>query len=205
MIRKERIAARIFKDFIWHFAGHEKELFLTFDDGPNADVTPWVLETLAKYNAKATFFCTGENVMNNQDIYGRAIDEGHSVGNHSFSHLKGWITSNKDYIDDVKKASEFIDSDLFRPPYGKIKPSQSFELKKDYYIIMWDVLTRDYDEDVNPEKCLQYVINHSEGGSIILFHDTLKAIKNLRFVLPRVLEHYSENGFTFKAIDFSKD
>jgi peptidoglycan/xylan/chitin deacetylase (PgdA/CDA1 family) len=205
VIRKERIAARIFKDFIWHFAGHEKELFLTFDDGPNADVTPWVLETLAKYNAKATFFCTGENVMNNQDIYGRAIDEGHSVGNHSFSHLKGWITSNKDYIDDVKKASEFIDSDLFRPPYGKIKPSQSFELKKDYYIIMWDVLTRDYDEDVNPEKCLQYVINHSEGGSIILFHDTLKAIKNLRFVLPRVLEHYSENGFTFKAIDFSKD
>lgn len=204
MIRKERIAARIFKDFIWHFAGHEKELFLTFDDGPNADVTPWVLETLAKYNAKATFFCIGENVMNNQDIYGRVIDEGHSVGNHSFSHLKGWITSNKDYIDDVKKASEFIDSDLFRPPYGKIKPSQSFELKKDYYIIMWDVLTRDYDEDVNPEKCLQYVINHSEGGSIILFHDTLKAIKNLRFVLPRVLEHYSENGFTFKAIDFSK-
>lgn len=205
MIRKERIAARIFKDFIWHFAGHEKELFLTFDDGPNADVTPWVIETLAKYNAKATFFCIGENVMNNQDIYGRVIDEGHSVGNHSFSHLKGWITSNKDYIDDVKKASEFIDSDLFRPPYGKIKPSQSFELKKDYYIIMWDVLTRDYDEDVNPEKCLQYVINHSEGGSIILFHDTLKAIKNLRFVLPRVLEHYSENGFTFKAIDFSKD
>ncbi len=205
MIRKERIAARIFKDFIWHFAGHEKELYLTFDDGPNADVTPWVIETLAKYNAKATFFCIGENVMNNQDIYGRVIDEGHSVGNHSFSHLKGWITSNKDYIDDVKKASEFIDSDLFRPPYGKIKPSQSFELKKDYYIIMWDVLTRDYDEDVNPEKCLQYVINHSEGGSIILFHDTLKAIKNLRFVLPRVLEHYSENGFTFKAIDFSKD
>lgn len=204
MIRKERIAARIFKDFIWHFAGHEKELYLTFDDGPNADVTPWVIETLAKYNAKATFFCIGENVMNNQDIYGRVIDEGHSVGNHSFSHLKGWITSNKDYIDDVKKASEFIDSDLFRPPYGKIKPSQSFELKKDYYIIMWDVLTRDYDEDVNPEKCLQYVINHSEGGSIILFHDTLKAIKNLRFVLPRVLEHYSENGFTFKAIDFSK-
>ncbi|MGE0090667.1 MAG: polysaccharide deacetylase family protein [Bacteroidales bacterium] len=205
MIRKERIAAHIFKDFIWHFAGHEKELYLTFDDGPNADVTPWVLETLAKYNAKATFFCIGENVMNNYAIYERIVAEGHSVGNHSFSHLKGWITSNKDYIDDIIKASEFIDSDLFRPPYGKIKPSQSFELKKDYYIIMWDVLTRDYDEDVNPDKCLQYVINHSEGGSIILFHDTLKAIKNLRFVLPRVLEHYSSKGFTFKAIEFEKN
>lgn len=205
MIRKERIAARIFKDFIWHFAGHEKELYLTFDDGPTADVTPWVLDTLAKYNAKATFFCIGENVINNQAIYERTIAEGHSVGNHSFSHLKGWITSNKDYIDDVKKASEFIDSDLFRPPYGKIKPSQSFELKKDFYIVMWDVLTRDYDEDVNPEKCLQYVINHSEGGSIILFHDTLKAIKNLRFVLPRILEYYSENGFSFKAIDINNN
>lgn len=205
MIRKERIAARIFKDFVWHFAGHEKELYLTFDDGPTADVTPWVLDTLAKYNAKATFFCIGENVINNQAIYERTIAEGHSVGNHSFSHLKGWITSNKDYIDDVKKASEFIDSDLFRPPYGKIKPSQSFELKKDFYIVMWDVLTRDYDEDVNPEKCLQYVINHSEGGSIILFHDTLKAIKNLRFVLPRILEYYSENGFSFKAIDINNN
>lgn len=205
MIKKERIAAKIFRDFVWHFAGREKDLYLTFDDGPTPEITPWVLETLSKYNAKSTFFCIGENVMNNTQIYEQIIAEGHAVGNHSFSHLKGWITSNNDYVDDVKKASEFINSDLFRPPYGRIKPAQSYELKKDYYIIMWDVLTRDYDEDVNPQKCLNYVIDHSEGGSIIVFHDTIKAKKNLQYVLPKVLDYYSEKGFEFKAIEMAKN
>ena len=164
-----------------------------------------VLETLAKYNAKATFFCIGEKVINNPEIYEQIISEGHAIGNHSFSHLKGWITGNKDYIDDVKKAEEVIHSDLFRPPYGRIKPAQSYELKKDYHIIMWDVLTKDYDENVDPEKCLNYVLNHSEGGSIIVFHDTPKALKNLKYVLPKVLEHYSEKGFLFKTIDFPNE
>ncbi len=205
MIKKEHLAAKIFKDFIWHFAGQEKELYLTFDDGPTPEVTPWVLETLSNYNAKATFFCIGENVMNNSKIYESLIAEGHAVGNHSFSHLKGWITSNKDYIDDVKKASEFINSDLFRPPYGRIKPAQSYELKNDYHIIMWDVLTKDYDNKVNPQKCYDYVINHSEGGSIIVFHDTVKAQKNLQYVLPKILDYYSENKFVFKAIELGKN
>lgn len=205
MIKKEHLAAKIFKDFIWHFAGQEKELYLTFDDGPTPEVTPWVLETLSNYNAKATFFCIGENVMNNAEIYERLIAEGHAVGNHSFSHLKGWITSNKDYIDDVKKASEFINSDLFRPPYGRIKPSQSFELKKNYNLIMWDVLTKDYDDEVNAQKCYDFVINHSEGGSIIVFHDTVKAQKNLQYVLPKILDYYSEKEFVFKSIELGKN
>lgn len=197
---KERIAAKIFKDLIWHFAGREKELYLTFDDGPTDEVTPWVLETLAKYKAKATFFCIGENVQSNPLMYNRILDEGHAVGNHSFSHLKGWITTNKDYIDDVKKATELIQSELFRPPYGRIKPAQSYVLKNDFYIIMWDVLTKDYDKDIDPEKCLNYVLNHSEGGSIVVFHDTQKAFKNLQYVLPKILEYYSEKDFSFKAI-----
>jgi len=205
VIKKEHLAAKIFKDFIWHFAGQEKELYLTFDDGPTPEVTPWVLETLSNYNAKATFFCIGENVMNNAEIYERLIAEGHAVGNHSFSHLKGWITSNKDYIDDVKKASEFINSDLFRPPYGRIKPSQSFELKKNYNLIMWDVLTKDYDDEVNAQKCYDFVINHSEGGSIIVFHDTVKAQKNLQYVLPKILDYYSEKEFVFKSIELGKN
>lgn len=197
---KERVAAKIFKDLIWHFAGREKELYLTFDDGPNEEVTPWVLDILAKYNAKATFFCVGENVLSNTEIYQRILDEGHSVGNHSYSHLKGWITTNKDYIDDVIKASEFIQSDLFRPPYGRIKPAQSYVLKNDYYIIMWDVLTKDYDQNIDPQKCLNYVLNHSEDGSIVVFHDTNKAYKNLQYVLPKVLDYYSEKKFQFKSI-----
>ena len=205
MPKKERIAAKIFKDLIWHFAGREKELYLTFDDGPTPEVTQWVLNTLAKYNAKATFFCVGEKVMTYTDLYEKIITDGHAVGNHSFSHLKGWITSNKDYVDDVKKAKEFINSDLFRPPYGRIKPAQSYELKKEYHIIMWDVLTKDYDDTIDPEKCLNYVLNHSEGGSIIVFHDTAKAFKNLQYVLPKVLDYYSEKGFVFKAILFENN
>lgn len=205
MIKKERVAAKIFKDLVWHFAGCENELFLTFDDGPTPEITPWVLDTLKRYNAKATFFCVGENVLNNPEIYRRIIDDGHAVGNHSFSHLKGWNTTTKSYIDDIIKAKEFIKTNLFRPPYGRIKPAQSFELKKDFYIIMWDVLSKDYDESIDKQKCLNYVLNHSEEGSIIVFHDTCKAKKNLEFVLPKVLEHYSEKGFIFKAIEFETD
>jgi len=201
MIKKERIASKIFKNMVWHFAGRENELFLTFDDGPTPEITPWVLDTLAQHNAKATFFCIGEKVLANPEIYKRIIDEGHSVGNHSFSHLKGWNTTNSSYLNDIRKATECIESNLFRPPFGRIKPGQSFELKKDFHIIMWDVLSKDYDETVDEKKCLYYVLNHTEEGSIIVFHDTKQAEKNLKYVLPEALKTFSSQGFVFNAIE----
>lgn len=180
-----------------------KELFLTFDDGPTLGITEWVLSVLKEYNAKATFFCTGENAENNPELFKQIIEKGHSVGNHGYSHIKGWRTSNKKYYQNVRRASDFINSNLFRPPYGRIKPSQIKQLKKEFKIIMWDVLTRDYNTNLKKETCLKKTLNSVKSGSIILFHDTRKAEKNLKYVLPEVLKYYTTNGYQFNSIEFS--
>ncbi len=203
MGKKEHIAAKVFRDLTWHFTGKDNELFLTFDDGPTPEVTPWVLSILKEYNAKATFFCVGKNVEEYPDLYQQILNDGHSVGNHSYSHLKGWRTSNKGYVDSAKKAGQIIQSNLFRPPYGQIRPKQISVLKQYFKIIMWDVMSKDYSKKVDEETCLNNVLDYAESGSIIVFHDTLKAEKNLRYALPKVLEHYSQNHYNFNSIEFS--
>jgi len=204
MFKKEHIAAKIFRDLTWHFMGKDNELFLTFDDGPTPEITPWVLATLKEFNAMATFFCIGKNVKKYPELYNQILSEGHSVGNHSYTHIKGWKTSNQKYIESVQKAAQVIDSNLFRPPFGRIRPTQIAQLKKDFKIIMWDVFSSDFNSKLDKEKCLKNVLGFSESGSIIVFHDTLKAEKNLKYVLPKVLKHFSEQGFVFNPIEFKK-
>lgn len=205
MLKKEHIAAKIFRDLTWHFTGKDNELFLTFDDGPTPGITPWVLTILKEFNARATFFCIGKNVKKYPDLYNQILNEGHSVGNHSYAHIKGWKTSSKKYVESVQKAAQLIDSNLFRPPYGKIRPQQTTQLKQDFKIIMWDVFAKDYDNKLDKEKCLKNVLEFSESGSIIVFHDTLKAERNLKYVLPKALKHFSEQGFVFNPIEFKSE
>lgn len=192
---------KLYWSFNWKIASKTKSLYLTFDDGPTPDITPWVLNELDKINAKATFFCIGRNVERHPEIYEDIIKRGHAVGNHTYSHLKGWRTANKEYIDDIQLASQFIDSNLFRPPYGKIGQLQIWQLKKaGYKLFMWDVLSEDYNLKITEVQCLDNVTQYVEKGSIIVFHDSLKASKNLCATLPTVLKTYSEQGFTFRKL-----
>jgi peptidoglycan-N-acetylglucosamine deacetylase len=189
-----------YRQFIWRFSNSEKAIYLTFDDGPHPEITPWVLQQLKQYNAKATFFMVGKNAADHPEIVSEIIANGHSIGNHTFNHLNGWETSRKDYISDVDKCHEIFDSKLFRPPYGKIKPEQAKHLVGRFKIIMWDVLSRDYDQKISPNMCFKIIKYFSRNGSIIVFHDSKKAERNLYYSLPRTLEHFSGKGFEFKAI-----
>lgn len=198
-----RFIQRLYPERIWAFSRSSNSVFLTFDDGPIPEVTPWVLDELKKYNAKATFFCIGENVQKHPEIFIRILAEGHSVGNHTFNHLNGWQTEKTEYIENVEKAEREIINNLkiknqksaiknqkshFRPPYGKITSEQAKILqKKGFKIVMWDVLSYDYDGSISEEKCLQNVLKSTKPGSVVVFHDSLKAEKNLRYVLPKVL------------------
>jgi peptidoglycan/xylan/chitin deacetylase (PgdA/CDA1 family) len=188
---------------IWGFSPIKKTIYLTFDDGPNYKATPFVLAELKKYNAKATFFCIGKNVVENNDIYQRVINEGHGIGNHTYNHLNGWETPNNVYIDNIDKANILINSDLFRPPYGKMKQSQIKLLSKlhpSLKIIMWSVLSGDFDMTISPEKCLKNVVHNAQSGAIVVFHDSEKAFNNLVYTLPLVLKYFSGKGFTFEKI-----
>jgi len=188
-------------DLIWNLSPQTQTLYLTFDDGPVVGVTDWVLEILDRYNAKATFFCVGENVERNPELFEQIIKQGHSVANHSYNHLNGWKTSNFTYYRNVLKADELIGSKLFRPPYGKITRQQAKSLKKKYKIIMWDVLSGDFDENLKSESCIKNVIKASKSGSIIVFHDSEKSKSNLMETLPEILRHYTVKGYSFKNID----
>jgi peptidoglycan-N-acetylglucosamine deacetylase len=189
-----------FKSYTWRINTSEKVLYLTFDDGPIPEVTPWILQQLEQYNAKATFFCVGENVEKNPEIYQNLLQKGHSVGNHTQNHLNGWSTKTDVYLENTKKCATLVQSNLFRPPYGRLKPSQSAMIRKNYQIILWDVLSGDFDPKISVEKCLQNVIDCAKEGSIIVMHDSLKAEKNLRYILPRLLAHFAERGFRFEKI-----
>ncbi|PHR13941.1 MAG: polysaccharide deacetylase family protein [Aequorivita sp.] len=193
---------RLYPERIWAFSNKKDSVFLTFDDGPIPQVTPWVLDELKNHNAKATFFCIGENIEKHPEIFQRIIAEGHAVGNHTFNHLNGWKTETSEYIENTLLAEKLIASKLFRPPYGKTTSKQAKQLQqKGFKIIMWNVLSYDFDATLSEKKCLQNVLKIIKPGSIVVFHDSLKAEKNLRYVLPKVLEYLKEKNISPVAID----
>lgn len=192
------------KHVVWEIKTFEKAIYLTFDDGPIPEVTPWVLDILEKYQAKATFFCLGKNVNNNPGLYKMLMNAGHSTGNHSYSHLNGWKTHTKNYIEDVEQCSRFVFSSLFRPPYGKFKPSQLRLLKNKYTFILWSLISGDFDPFLDKEKCLETILKNTYSGSIVVFHDSLKAKEKLQYVLPKFLEHFTKHGYSFLSLSAKK-
>ncbi len=201
------LVKKIFRNYVWDIPNSENKVYLTFDDGPTPEITEWTLEQLKKHNVKATFFCIGENIEKHPDIFKKVIENGHVIGNHTFNHLNGWKTPKEDYIENAKLCQSKICSlqsavcNLFRPPYGKIKLSQSKRLKKlGFKIIMWDVLSEDFNAKITPEKCLQNVIENVQSGSILVFHDSKKAFANLEYTLPKTLEFLKEKGFNCDVI-----
>lgn len=193
----------LYPSCLWNYPRADgNKIYLSFDDGPHAAATPFVLDELKKYNAKASFFCIGKNVIEETALYRRILMEGHKVGNHSHNHLNGWKTENKIYLQNIEKARELIDSDLFRPPYGRATAFQIRNLieKLHYKIVMWDVLSGDFDPAVNGREAAARVIRKSKPGSIILFHDSAKAFPVLRVALPIVLAYFSGKGFSFELI-----
>ena len=192
---------RLYPGLTWDIASKNKDLFLTFDDGPHPVATPFVLDVLKQYNAKATFFCIGKNIVQYPEIYDRICKEGHRIGNHTYDHLNGWKTRDDVYYKNVLQAKEVIESDLFRPPYGRITKAQVRQISPLFKIIMWDVLSGDFDVDLSTEKSLQYVTRKSKPGSIIVFHDSEKAFRILQYVLPEVLQFFKDKGYSFKAIE----
>jgi len=213
----------MFPKRIWAFPNSEKKVYLTFDDGPIPEVTPWVLDTLKTYNAKATFFCIGDNIAKHPEIFKRIISEGHAVGNHTFNHCNGHKTRLKAYMENVLKAeaeighrkslilpkqSENIEHlpSLFRPPYGKMTSAQAkFIKQKGYQIIMWNLLSADFDTAISEEKCYKNVAKSIKPGSIVVFHDSLKAQKNMQYALPKVLDIIAENGWSSEKIEYPEN
>jgi peptidoglycan-N-acetylglucosamine deacetylase len=193
---------------LWQVKTDKKEIFLTFDDGPIPQVTEWVLETLQRYHAKGTFFCVGDNIRKHPEVFKQIIAEGHSVGNHTYHHLKGWQTHNDAYYLNIWKWEKEVDTlgikppnkPLFRPPYGQITFSQAKFLKEKFQIVMWSIITGDFDKGLEKEHCLQKIVKMSNPGTVIVFHDSYKAEANLKFLLPRYLEAMSEKGYVFSPL-----
>ncbi|HAK78359.1 MAG TPA: polysaccharide deacetylase family protein [Runella sp.] len=200
--KSPRILKSFYSPFVWEIPTEEPVIYLTFDDGPIPDVTEWVMEQLDTYLAKATFFCIGDNVRKYPDVFAKLIAKGHSVGNHTFNHLKGWNTEDETYLENVKQCSEIlpVDTSLFRPPYGRIKLSQARPLLHNYHVVMWDVLTGDFEKYLSPERCLEKTLKYTKAGAIVVLHDSLKAWRNMSYVLPRMLAHFSSLGYRFEAL-----
>jgi len=216
LIKSPLLLKWYYPSLLWNKSRTEKVIYLTFDDGPIPNVTDFVLKTLKAFNAKATFFCIGDNIVKHPNVYANVVNDGHAIGNHTFNHLKGWKTDDETYIGNTLKCQALTQSDLFRPPYGRIKKSQIRSLQSlvlspqsdsrlktqdsRLNIVMWDVLSGDFDIKLSPEKCYQNVIKHAENGSIIVFHDSLKAFDRLSYALPRVLKYFADKGFTFSTL-----
>ncbi|WP_374755016.1 polysaccharide deacetylase family protein [Arsenicibacter rosenii] len=192
----------IYPDFWWKSDDSEPVIYLTFDDGPIPEVTEFVLEQLDKYAAQATFFCIGDNVRKHREIFYKVIEAGHYIGNHTFNHLNGWKNEDVTYLENIQRCQQEIgfDTPFFRPPYGRIKKSQAAQLLDHYAVVMWDVLTGDFDQSMTPETCLRKTIQYTEPGSIVVFHDSWKAWPNMRYTLPRMLSHFAERGYLFQAL-----
>jgi peptidoglycan/xylan/chitin deacetylase (PgdA/CDA1 family) len=215
LVKSPTVLKWLFPKRIWSLPNNLNSVYITFDDGPIPEVTPWVLDTLSRFKAKATFFCIGDNVQKHPLIYNRLLKEGHATGNHTFNHLNGWKTSTEDYSINCEKFEEILNlvqddkssiNTLFRPPYGKITSKQASILqKKGYSICMWDVLSADFDASISEEKCLQNVLKNIEPGSIIVFHDSLKAEKRLKYVLPKVLDYIYTNGLNCNKISLNSE
>ncbi len=206
LVKTPRVIQDIFPNFLWRVDNDDSStIYLTFDDGPIPELTPWILDQLDAYDAKATFFCVGDNIQKHPDIYEQIVENHHVTGNHSYNHLSGWSTDNIPYFHNIRHCARLVNSDLFRPPYGRIKPSQSQFIMRHYNIVMWDVLSGDFDPDNSREQVYLNVINNARPGSIVVFHDSLKAMKNLKYALPRVLKHFTEQGYRFDSLHkFSK-
>jgi peptidoglycan/xylan/chitin deacetylase (PgdA/CDA1 family) len=198
--RTPYIIKKIYYSLIWDLNDGEKDLYLTFDDGPTPEITLKTLDILDACNAKATFFCIGRNVERYSEIYSQILKRGHAAGNHTYSHLKGWKTANSEYYNDINLGGSLIESNLFRPPYGKIKRTQLKHLRHFYNIIMWDVMSYDFSKSVPKEKCLSLVLNNARPGSIIVFHDSPKASEKMFYALPKILEYFIQQNYSFKSI-----
>jgi peptidoglycan/xylan/chitin deacetylase (PgdA/CDA1 family) len=198
---------KLMPKLVWNIPGGESgtptggAVYLTFDDGPTPAITEWILDELAKWDAKATFFCLGRNVEANPDLYRRMLAEGHRVGNHTWDHAKGWSGNSVAYAADVDRAAGVIDSHLFRPPYGRISPGEAKLVAERYRIVMWNIISRDYNRRISPLKCLNNVVRHIRPGDIVVFHDSRKAFSNMSYALPRTLEYLHSKGMTSKAIE----
>ncbi|MBW7838714.1 MAG: polysaccharide deacetylase family protein [Chitinophagaceae bacterium] len=204
LVKAPRLLQLLYPDCLWKVQTEEMKAYLTFDDGPHPEITPYVLEQLALFQAKATFFCIGEQVEKHPDIYQQIIDAGHRTGNHTYSHLNGWKTSDEKYFKDVEKAATVIKSNLFRPPYGRIR---RFQLKiitgerLGLKPVMWHVLSGDFDTSLKPEQCYLNVVKNTSPGSIIVFHDSEKAFPRLKDTLPKALKYLKDKGFSFDILD----
>ncbi len=199
-LKPPKIVRRLAPELHWEIESDDS-IFLTFDDGPTPGITEWIISTLGKYNAKATFFVLGKNVEMYPDLYELIVEAGHKVGNHTYSHQKGWNMSLERYVEDVEFAGDLIESDLFRPPYGQIKPSQIKFLAQRYKLIMWDIISRDYNKRLSPQKCYDGVAKDLEAGSIVVFHDSEKSFRNMSYALPRVLELAKNKGLKCLPIE----
>lgn len=200
LARTPALLKPLMKELQWSGPAATRTVYLTFDDGPIPEVTPWVLDTLAEYNAKATFFCIGSNVAQHPELFARLRQEGHTVGNHTFDHLNGWNTQRFTYLRNVLRCQAYTGSRLFRPPYGRITRQQMKALRQRFNVVMWDVLSADFDERLDAGQCLRNVVEHSTPGSIIVFHDSLKAEPRLRHALPAALAHFAAEGYSMAAL-----
>jgi peptidoglycan/xylan/chitin deacetylase (PgdA/CDA1 family) len=201
-IKTPLFVKKIFPNMLWSYPPTTAPcIYLSFDDGPIPEITDWVLAQLKQYEADATFFCIGRNVERNPDVYSRILAAGHSVGNHTYNHLNGWKCKTGEYLENVAACAQSVDSKLFRPPYGRLRMRQSRALLKlQYRPVMWDVIAGDFDTRIDGEKCWQNILHFTKNGSIIVLHDSKKAWPRLEYVLPKLLDHYSQLGYSFKAI-----
>ena len=198
-VKTPSLTKYLFPSLVWKKNTDQKKIWITFDDGPDEKVTPYLINVLEKFNIKATFFIIGNQAKKYPELVKLIINNGHKIGNHSFSHLNGFSTNNNKYLEDVEQAKKYIDSDIFRPPYGKITPFQIKNLKKDFKIIMWDIMSWDFKENIYPNKIYKNVIDNVENGSIILFHNNLKSYNNLKNSLEIILEKLKDKGYQFST------
>jgi len=200
LVRPPLLLQKIYPGALWRMNSKEKKIYLTFDDGPVPGVTPAALSILKEFNIKATFFCVGENVQKHPEIFQQLISDGHSIGNHTFHHVDGWNTPTRAYLREVQHCAEFVSTKLFRPPYGRMRPPQRKAIQRKYKIVLWDVLTYDFDKDLSGEDCLQLALKNSREGSVVVFHDSEKAKERMLYALPKYVEEMKKRGFEFGVL-----
>ena len=200
LVKTPSLLKPLAKDLLWHVPTDKREVYFTFDDGPTPGVTEAALDLLQKYDAKATFFCLGKNAEAHPELFARVVAEGHAIGNHTYDHPDGWKTSQLGYLRNVIRGKASIQSTLFRPPYGRITPAQVSAIKSQFRLVMWDVLSADFDISKTPQQCYENVAKNVTPGSIVVFHDSLKAQANMLFALERSLDHLSREGYIFRAL-----